>query len=380
MIYDFAGDYEVLLTASSDNDCPPSIYTDTVRVHPNPTAAFTLDRDFVCGTPLIVNFTNESDLNLTNAWSFGDGGTSTELHPSYSYENAGAYPISLTVATAFGCSDTFVDSIDVFGSPEAEALLSHERACAGTTITLTATPTDANRYEWYLLPSEQPIEGRVIELPFDETGDFDLRLIAIYNEQCRDTLDLPKAVRIFEQPTADFTYTADESEQIRGDVRFTNLSRNFDELFWEFGDGATSTQTDPVHEYDLNRPIFATLTAFNHNNGLFTCTDTVRLPVEPEWIKSFEVPNAVSPGYGEPEVRQFGARGTGVREYLLRVYSPYGDLVWQTTDLEAGHPTGLWYGLHDGVPVPQGGYTWMAEVEFVDGEVRTLVGEVVVLR
>ena len=49
--------------------------------------------------PLIVNFTDESTGNITSwSWDFGDGlGSSTEQSPTYTYDNAGTYPVILTV-------------------------------------------------------------------------------------------------------------------------------------------------------------------------------------------------------------------------------------------------------------------------------------------
>lgn len=45
-------------------------------------------------------------------------------------------------------------------------------------------------------------------------------------------------------PVADFSETISE-----GEVSFTNASSSFDTIFWEFGDGSTSTETNPVHTY-----------------------------------------------------------------------------------------------------------------------------------
>jgi PKD repeat protein len=39
------------------------------------------------------------------AWDFGDGGTSTEQHPEYTYQTAGIFTVTLTVYNTEG-SDT----------------------------------------------------------------------------------------------------------------------------------------------------------------------------------------------------------------------------------------------------------------------------------
>ena len=56
-----------------------------------------------------VSFTDQSTAGTspitTRSWSFGDGGTSSELNPTHAYEDAGTYTVSLTVTTDIG-SDT----------------------------------------------------------------------------------------------------------------------------------------------------------------------------------------------------------------------------------------------------------------------------------
>ena len=48
--------------------------------------------------PLDVQFIDESTGEITQwAWTFGDGGTSTERSPSHTYSAAGEYTVSLTV-------------------------------------------------------------------------------------------------------------------------------------------------------------------------------------------------------------------------------------------------------------------------------------------
>jgi PKD repeat protein len=53
--------------------------------------------------PLTVAFTSTSTGNITSyAWTFGDGGTSTAQNPTYTYQNAGSYTVSLKVTGPAG--------------------------------------------------------------------------------------------------------------------------------------------------------------------------------------------------------------------------------------------------------------------------------------
>lgn len=95
--------FGVAVDASSED--PPS-------ENQPPVANFTYDRD-----GLTVTFTDastDSDGSVVGwAWTFGDGGTSTEQNPTYTYAAGGTYSVSLTVTDNDGAKDTASKPITV---------------------------------------------------------------------------------------------------------------------------------------------------------------------------------------------------------------------------------------------------------------------------
>jgi hypothetical protein len=217
---------------------------------------------------------------------------------------------------------------------------------------------------------------------FTEPGVYNAMLIAVYNSRCRDTLFLPDHIRVYESPEASFSYTTGLQENILGEVEFFNTSQKSDRYFWDLGDGTITTEENPYHEYSINRDVEVLLIAYNDNGGAYTCADTIRLPVEPEWITTFFAPNALSPEYGEEEIRVFRPTGIGLAEYQITVYSPWGGQVWFSTALQEGRPAESWNGAkHNKGPIlPQGAYAWRADVVFVNGERRIYTGSVNLVR
>nr|BAL58743.1 hypothetical protein HGMM_OP2C291 [Candidatus Acetothermum autotrophicum] len=98
-----------------------AIVTIAERIPTKPTA------DFVASptdgeVPLTVQFTNRSTGEITSyLWDFGDGSTSTEKDPTYTYRNAGTFTVKLTVKGPGG-EDTKIipDYIRVRGIPTYE--------------------------------------------------------------------------------------------------------------------------------------------------------------------------------------------------------------------------------------------------------------------
>lgn len=70
--------------------------------------------------PAQVQFTNTSEKAETYAWTFGDGGESTEPNPLHRYAHAGTYTVTLT-ATAGKKSNTMTQNIHI--DPPAKCLV-----------------------------------------------------------------------------------------------------------------------------------------------------------------------------------------------------------------------------------------------------------------
>jgi 2',3'-cyclic-nucleotide 2'-phosphodiesterase (5'-nucleotidase family) len=105
--YPQPGLYGVTLTVTSQYGS--DTYVDYVTVTEAPVAAFVADWPATLPQPVgrPVHFTNLSAGvgPLTFVWEFGDGGTSTEVDPVYTYTVAGIYTATLTATNAVG-SDT----------------------------------------------------------------------------------------------------------------------------------------------------------------------------------------------------------------------------------------------------------------------------------
>ena len=74
------------------------------------------------------------------------------------------------------------------------------------------------------------------------------------------------------KPTACFTYSHNYTSALgpiqgKDSVVFENCSENANSYLWNFGDGTTSTEENPIHIYDQNMPTIVSLTAFNGSDS-----------------------------------------------------------------------------------------------------------------
>ncbi|WP_412560217.1 PKD domain-containing protein [Winogradskyella sp. MIT101101] len=86
-----------------------------------PTAEFTFTNGELVEDFTIVTFANQSSNATMYSWDFGNGDTSTEVDPVYTYPGEGSYTVTLVASDALGQTSTFVDTVELV-EPEAPAV------------------------------------------------------------------------------------------------------------------------------------------------------------------------------------------------------------------------------------------------------------------
>jgi hypothetical protein len=80
-------------------------------------------------------------------------------------------------------------------------------------------------------------------------------------------------------------------QQYNDSISFTNLSSNYESVFWDFGDGITSTDENPTHKFTLNGSYTVILTAIS-NAACIQDTQTISITVNINTvIDELKVPN-----------------------------------------------------------------------------------------
>jgi len=200
-----------------------------------------------------VTFNNQSTGNIKEyTWSFGDGTTSTELNPVHEYAAYGEYKVCLIIATTDGCKSDYCASVRLT-DPAQPVLLSgkgyvkdkSEIASCGLVIALE---NGAVLMPVIMVPNFLLKEGQYVELVYE----------ILLNVATTCQVGKPAKIhKIAEIPASSvckayFTATNDlwSNPAFMKKVVFSNLSTGeIKECKWTFGDGSTSNELRPVHEY-----------------------------------------------------------------------------------------------------------------------------------
>jgi PKD repeat protein len=113
-LYTNPGNYKVLLTAISSNNCEEFL-TKSITVDALPVPNFIVQDVCVDIQISPANFSTGSISGQT--WNFGDGKTDTTRLPKHIYTSPGIYTIKLTVKSGLGCTDSTSKTILVFTKP-----------------------------------------------------------------------------------------------------------------------------------------------------------------------------------------------------------------------------------------------------------------------
>ena len=207
-----------------------------------------------------VDFNNGSIASDNWIWDFGDGNTSTEFEPSHTYATAGIYNVTLSASQGVVCTDMTTAVVIVEEGPETD--FSVDEICSGDSYTfdnLTLDPGGSvSGYEW-------TIEGNSYNdfepsVTFNNSGSIDVQLVASTDSGCVDTLVMQMTVRdpiVVDVDIADF-YCSNIG------IQFNNNSTGYiDGVLWDFGDGNTSTDFSPIHDYASQGTYTVTVTLFN---------------------------------------------------------------------------------------------------------------------
>ncbi|WP_281085411.1 PKD domain-containing protein, partial [Methanosarcina acetivorans] len=294
----------VTVNATADGVTGSATVSVASSVPPAPVAAFSAN--ITSGeAPLTVQFTDESTgEGITSwAWDFENDGVvdSTEQNPSYIYNAAGNYTVNLTVTNDAGSDDEIkTDYITVVMPPVPEADFSTNTTSGSAPLTVEFSDASTNSptsWAWDFGDNETSSEQNP-EHTYSAAGDYTVNL-TVTNAGGSDSEVKIGYITVSESSTPEpepvAAFTADvTSGSAPLTVNFMDQSTGTPtSWFWDFGDGANSTDQNPVHTYSAAGNYTVNLTVENAAGSDFE--------LKSDYIKVSEASGSTVTLYFDPE-------------------------------------------------------------------------------
>ena len=286
--FENSGTYKVLLISSINGTCASK---DSINIKIDLiTAGFTSSPNSACSIPIVVNYVDKSINAVSWQWQFGNGASSISKNPSNTINEFGTFTDKLIATNSNGCSDT----VSVPGNIKIEKMnpffnTDQKKGCAPLTVIFADTSTAQNKiiaWNWDFGDGKFSNEKNPTTV-FENVGKFNVTLTITDTLGC--TASISDSIKTGIKQIPNFKAVPDISCAF-SPVVFSDMSTDasvLDEWIWAFGDGASSLEQNPIHQYQDTGGFSITLRA--GFNGCFAeiTKDTNVLISGP--ISSFEM-------------------------------------------------------------------------------------------
>jgi len=185
-----SGTFQCELEVSTVEGCN-NIANFELTVFPKPIISFTTEK-FCPNEFVVFNPMNSISTQISNFNWLGDSGnfSSTSPNPTYLFGVAGNYSVTLNVEDQNGCKDTVVQNISIQEGPLVD--FSSTNPCEKQTVEFLngSTISDTlsiSSYQWNTSDGANSADSTFSNV-FSEYGDYEVSLVAIATNGCRDTI------------------------------------------------------------------------------------------------------------------------------------------------------------------------------------------------
>jgi gliding motility-associated-like protein len=271
-IYSTPGTYTVKMVANFGACIDSTVKL--INVQAKPQALFSATATSSCKPPFTVNFTSNTAGAVNYNWNFGDGNTGSGPAPSHTYTAYGSYDVTLIVTNALGCNDTLTQPGYINISPTDVQINGLPRSgCVPFTSAFSVSTTTIDpivSYQWNFGDGSTGTGPTPTHI-YTTAGIYTVSVIVTTASGCADTATVAAGISAGTKPVPNFTATP-RDVCAKLPVNFTDQSTgNITQWLWLFGDGGTSTDQNPIYEYQDTGYFDVTLIVWN--NG---CPDSIK--------------------------------------------------------------------------------------------------------
>jgi PKD repeat protein len=213
------------------------------------------------------------------AWTFGDGGTSTDANPTHHYAAAGTYSVGLTVTDNRGGTNTKTQNVVVTHVNTLPTATFGEScdslACSFDGSGSSDPDGPITNYAWDFGDSTTGT-GITPSHTYAASGTYPVSLTVTDNEGGTKTTSHPVTVtRVNQGPTASFTANCTDLTCTTDAAASADPDGTITSYAWDFGDSTTGTGATASHSYATAGSYTISLTVTDSDGATATTTRSI---------------------------------------------------------------------------------------------------------
>ena len=251
--FDETGTFQIDLSLETQFGCKSSI-RQTINVTSPPKAKFALPEMEACQS-LTIAMTNQSTgFNNSYSWDFGNGLKSNEANPNQAITylsgvNDTLYFVRLSVENLCG-ADNYKDTIKIKSLPSVNFGFTLDTACAPSIVHFNnISQGKADRFRWDFDNGNTSIDSMPLSQEFyADTIPVEYQITLVGTNECgSDTLQRP--LYIEPETVTSFFNTSRLEGCAPLLIEFEDFSTPGTRIAWDFGNGITSNEKNPIQTY-----------------------------------------------------------------------------------------------------------------------------------
>jgi PKD repeat protein len=274
IMYSLKGIYDITLIAKNAlGHSDTLVLKNAITVNDIPTADFNYSINSSCLNQNRISFNNLSTVGINYTWDFGDGNTSTLRNPTYSYAVSGNYMVKLMVSDSLGCSNfkQANQAITIQNSPQFSFTVNDSVGCDTSQLfSFNGHGNSITSWHWFFGDGD----SSSIQNPthkYNNAGDYSIRLIAINQFGCSDTLEKVNHIKIHNKPNLDFTSSINSGCTPLTVSFYKKLPIQGSTYQWNLGDKRAFSGDSIIANFDSSGSYSITLMT-SYSNG---CVDSL---------------------------------------------------------------------------------------------------------
>lgn len=344
----------------SDNYGCTGIASFNLTVRPLPLAGITGTQDICEGQT--SRFETQAGQG-TYLWS--DGSTDNFIIAGIS----GNYTVIVT--NSYGCTQTSARVLNVHPNPIVSYTPIQEIRCDEIRVEFAnqSICEPGSAYNWSFGDGSTSYESSPSHV-YTAPGDYMSLLVITSPYGCNSSDSMPVSVIVPPLPDASFSQSARVVSIFNSEVSFFNQSVNATRYKWNFGDGESSVEENPVHIFDKPGTQKINLIAYNGVG----CMDEFETELE---VAPFYIPKAFTPNAdGKNDYFFDGTPVLKVNKYRMIIFDRWGKIIYETENFFRP-----WDGTFaDGTDCPIGNYTYRINITSLKGKDYEFTGDFSLIR